>query len=116
MKVAGPTQKSAPIRGREEDRTSVSQNPFQEAVLEKKEFVYTLELVPGRGARGKTQDQILGLAEKAIQGKLVHALSITDNPGGHPALSPDVIGLGICRLGINPIFRTRQPSSGLRPL
>ena len=82
----------------------MSKNPFREAVLEKKEFIYTLELVPGRGARGKTQDQILGLAEKAIQGKLVHALSITDNPGGHPALSPDVIGLEICRMGMNPII------------
>jgi methylenetetrahydrofolate reductase (NADPH) len=82
----------------------MSQNPFREAILEKKEFTYTLELVPGRGARGKTQDQIMALAEKAIQGKLVHALSITDNPGGHPALSPDVIGLEICRLGINPII------------
>jgi methylenetetrahydrofolate reductase (NADPH) len=82
----------------------MSKNPFQDAVLEKKEFIYTLELVPGRGARGKTQDQILGLAEKAIQGKLIHALSITDNPGGHPALSPDVIGLEICRMGINPII------------
>ncbi len=82
----------------------MGQNPFKETLLEKKEFIYTLELVPGRGARGRTQDQILGLAEKAAQGKLVHALSITDNPGGHPTLSPDVIGLEICRMGLNPII------------
>jgi methylenetetrahydrofolate reductase (NADPH) len=86
------------------NRIPMSKNPFREAVLEKKEFTYTLELVPGRGARGKTQDQILGLAEKTIQAKLIHAVSITDNPGGHPALSPDVIGLEICRMGINPII------------
>jgi methylenetetrahydrofolate reductase (NADPH) len=82
----------------------MSKNPLKEALLEKKEFAYTLELVPGRGARGKTQDQIIRLAEKAIQGQLVHAVSITDNPGGHPALSPDVIGLEICRMGMNPII------------
>jgi len=77
---------------------------FKEALLEKKEFVYTLELVPGRGSRGKTQDDILGIAEKAARSGLVHALSITDNPGGHPALSPNVIGLEISRLGIDPII------------
>jgi methylenetetrahydrofolate reductase (NADPH) len=65
---------------------------FREALLEGKVFVYTLELVPGRGSRGKTQDEILKLAEEVARTKLVHALSVTDNPGGHPALSPDVIG------------------------
>lgn len=82
----------------------MGKNRFKEALLEKKEYIYTLELVPGRGSRGKTQDEILRMAEKAAQSKLVHAVSITDNPGGHPALSPDVIGLEISRLGIDPII------------
>ncbi len=80
------------------------ENQFKENVQAKKEFIYTLELVPGRGARGKTQDEILGTAQKIAKSKLVHALSITDNPGGHPALAPDVIGQEICRLGIEPII------------
>ncbi|HME44030.1 MAG TPA: methylenetetrahydrofolate reductase C-terminal domain-containing protein [Syntrophorhabdales bacterium] len=66
-------------------------------------FVYTLELVPGRGSRGKTQDEILRTAEQAARGGLINAVSLTDNPGGHPTLFPDVIGLEICRLGIDPI-------------
>ena len=82
----------------------MEKNRFKEALLEKKEFVYTLELVPGRGSRGKTQDDILRIAEKAAKSKLVHAVSITDNPGGHPALSPNVIGLEVSRLGIDPII------------
>jgi methylenetetrahydrofolate reductase (NADPH) len=77
---------------------------FKEALLEKKGFIYTLELVPGRGSRGKTQDDILRIAEEAARTTLVHAVSITDNPGGHPALSPDAIGLEISRLGIDPII------------
>jgi methylenetetrahydrofolate reductase (NADPH) len=77
---------------------------FKEALLEKKEFIYTLELVRGRGSRGKTQDDILKIAEEAARTGLVHAVSITDNPGGHPALSPDVIGLEISRLGLDPII------------
>jgi methylenetetrahydrofolate reductase (NADPH) len=82
----------------------MEQNRFKEALLEKKEFIYTLELVPGRGSRGKTQDDILRLAGEAAKTRLVHAVSITDNPGGHPALSPDVIGFEISRLGIDPII------------
>jgi len=82
----------------------MEKNRFKEALLDRKEFIYTLELVPGRGSRGKTQDDILKIAEGAARSKLVHAVSITDNPGGHPALSPDVIGLEISRLGIDPII------------
>lgn len=78
-------------------------NKFKEALLEKREFVYTLELVPGRGSRGKTQDHILKMVEKVVAANLVHAVSITDNPGGHPALSPNVIGLEVSRLGMEPI-------------
>ena len=62
----------------------MEKNRFKEALLERMEFIYTLELVPGRGSRGKTQDDILRIAERAAQSKLVHAVCITDNPGGHP--------------------------------
>lgn len=77
-------------------------NKLKEA-LQRKEFIYTLELVPGRGSRGKTQDDILRIAEKVAESEIVHAVSVTDNPGGHPALSPDVIGIEISRLGVEPI-------------
>ena len=86
------------------NKPSTDECKFKEALLEKKEFTYTLELVPGRGSRGKTQDDILRIAERAARSQLVHAVSITDNPGGHPALSPDVIGFEISRLGIDPII------------
>jgi methylenetetrahydrofolate reductase (NADPH) len=79
-------------------------NQFREALVEKKEFVYTLELVPGRGARGKAVQETMATAEKAIKGKLIHALSITDNAGGHPALFPNVLGREICSMGMNPII------------
>jgi len=82
----------------------VEKNRFKESLIENKDFIYTLELVPGRGSRGKTQDDIMAIAEKAAKSRLFHALSVTDNPGGHPALFPDVIGLEISRLGIEPII------------
>ncbi len=79
-------------------------NSFQKTLLEKKEFVYTLELVPGRGSRGKTQDDVLRLAEETARSGLIHAVSLTDNPGGRPALSPEALGLEIARLGIAPLI------------
>ena len=78
-------------------------NGFRKA-LEAKEFVYPLELVPGRGARGKVLEETMRMAEKAIQGGKIHALSITDNAGGHPALFPNVLGREICGMGMNPII------------
>jgi len=82
----------------------MSTNRFKEALLEKREFAYTLELVPGRGARGKVFEDTMRMAEKAIQGGKIHALSITDNAGGHPALFPNVLGREICGMGMNPII------------
>lgn len=76
---------------------------FAELLADRNEFIYTVELVPGRGSRGKNQNEVLRLAQDLARGRLVHALSVTDNPGGHPALSPDVVGFEICRMGIDPI-------------
>ncbi len=76
---------------------------FADILADRSQFIYTVELVPGRGSRGKTQDDVLRLAQDLATRGIVHALSVTDNPGGHPALSPDVVGLEICRMGIDPI-------------
>lgn len=81
----------------------VTKNSFKDLLTLRDRFIYTVELVPGRGSRGRTQDELLHFAAQAAKGGLVHALSVTDNPGGHPALAPEVIGLEIRRLGIDPI-------------
>jgi len=79
-------------------------NRFRDAMIQRDKFVYTVELVPGRGSRGKAHDQVLEIAQKAAAGGLIHALSVTDNPGGHPALAPEVIGFEVRQLGIDPII------------
>ena len=63
-------------------------NRFKESLLNKNVFAITCELVPGRGSRSKIQDNLLAFAEKATLGGQIQALSITENAGGHPALSP----------------------------
>src|SRR5512137_1054145 len=79
-------------------------NRFRDAMIQRDKFIYTVELVPGRGSRGKAHDQVLEIAQKAAAGGLIHALSVTDNPGGHPALAPEVIGFEVRQIGIDPII------------
>ena len=66
-------------------------------------FVVTLELVPGREASGRTVDTVLGIARDAFSDGRVTAVSITDNPGGNPSLSPDVLGHEIFGIGMDVI-------------
>ncbi|MDW7674128.1 MAG: methylenetetrahydrofolate reductase, partial [Bacillota bacterium] len=79
------------------------ENRFKESLLDKNTLSVTWELVPGRGAREKAQEGALLAAEQAAKGGKIHALTITDNPGGNPALLADYLGLEIIKLGIEPL-------------
>jgi len=41
----------------------MEKNRFKEALLDKQEFIHTLELVPGGRSRGESKDDILRIAE-----------------------------------------------------
>jgi len=84
--------------------TQQSTNIFRDSILNKEEFTITYELVPGRGSSGKRLDKILRFAELAKEDGRIKSLSITDNPGGHPALSPTSLGLDIQSMGIEPLL------------
>lgn len=79
------------------------ENRFKEALLNPDEFPVTWELVPGRGAREAAQEKALSLAEQAAQGGKIHALTLTDNPGGTPAMSADFMGAEVVQRGIEPL-------------
>jgi methylenetetrahydrofolate reductase (NADPH) len=66
-------------------------------------FSVTWELVPGRGAFEKAQLDMIDAAAKAAASGRIHALTITDNPGGNPAISAEMLGAEIRRLGIEPL-------------
>lgn len=72
-------------------------------MLDKNIFSVTWELVPGRGAHEKPQEDAVASARRASQGGIIHALTITDNPGGRPAMSATYLGLEILKLGIEPL-------------
>ncbi len=81
----------------------MTENRFKEALLDPNRFPVTWELVPGRGAREEAQEKALTLAGQAAAGGRIAALTVTDNPGGSPAMSADFMGGEILKLGIEPL-------------
>ena len=84
-------------------RHGVRGNLFKTALLDPKTFAVTWELVPGRGAREIAQDRAMTQAAQASAGKILSGLTLTDNPGGTPAMSADWMGADIVKLGIEPL-------------
>ena len=76
---------------------------FYDDISTPEKFVITLELVPGRESSGRTTDTITGISREAVQDGRITAVSITDNPGGNPALSPDMLGHEILHSGMDVI-------------
>ena len=88
----------------------MSSQDFKEAVLDEDEFAVTWELVPGRGAKEPQQEEVFEDASTAAEGDIVDAVSLTDNPGGTPALSADYLGMKLQERGIEPLvhFTTKD--------
>lgn len=61
------------------------------------------EQVPGRG-HYDNHKVIIENARKAAKGGRIHAISITDNPGGHPALPAALICAELKNEGIEPLL------------
>lgn len=76
---------------------------FNDDISTPDKFVVTLELVPGRESSGRTIDTITGISRDARADGRITAVSITDNPGGNPALSPDALGREILEDGMDVI-------------
>ncbi len=70
--------------------------------LEKGEFVVTVELVPGRGAAGPALDAAAAFARRVRETGLgIHAISLTDGPGGGPAILPDALAAEVTAEGVD---------------
>ena len=76
---------------------------FSEELMDPNNFVVTLELVPARESFGRSTDTLVGIAKDAFADGRISAVSITDNPGGNPSLSPDVLGYEIFKQGLDVI-------------
>jgi len=76
---------------------------YERSLTDALTFSISWELVPGRGAVERAQEVLVATAEQAARGGKVHALTITHNPGGSPALSAEMLGAEINKLGIEPL-------------
>lgn len=76
---------------------------FQNDLYGPDEFITTLELVPGKDSSGRSLDTVMGIAKESFADGRLSAVSITDNPGGNPSLSPDVLGHNIFEVGMDVI-------------
>lgn len=76
---------------------------FRHSLFDPEQFTLTFELVPSRGGHSTGQNRLMDLARAAAADGRLQAVSITENAGGHPALSPEVLGHEIQSLGLEVI-------------
>ena len=76
-----------------------------ESIKKASEFIITCEFVPGRGFRGMAVEEAVRFGQKVVESGLpIHAISITDNPGGNPAISPDTLAEELKKAGIEALI------------
>ncbi len=77
---------------------------FQEALNNPDILSVTWELVPGRGAWEDSQEHVLKMAELAARDQRINGITITDNPGGKPAILAIPLAAEAIKFGIDPII------------
>jgi methylenetetrahydrofolate reductase (NADPH) len=96
-------QMAKPLKDKLSSRLEESVNTLREAIEEPNTFCVTWEQIAGRGAFEIQQEEIIDNVAKAIKGGIVHGVSVTDNPGGNPAISTEMLCAEIKKLGIEPL-------------
>ena len=67
--------------------------PLRALLEDTDSFITCVELVTSRGIITETGGRrVMTLARRLVEHPEVHALSITDNPGGHAMISADILG------------------------
>jgi 5,10-methylenetetrahydrofolate reductase len=84
-------------------RLRTTANIVREAILDPHTFCVTWEQVPGRGAFEMQQEELVENARRAARKGKIHAVSVTDNPGGNPAISTEILCTEVRKLGIEPL-------------
>ena len=102
----------------EEGTVSEFVSKLQEALLDPdpETFGVTWELVPGRGSFENSQEAVIASAEEAAKGGKVRAVSLTENPSGNPAISAEMLGVEVSKLGIEPLVHFSCKDKGRNQL
>ncbi len=102
--VTLPAAAASRLREVLQQRLRDSANPLRQALLDPDRFAVTWEQVPGRGAFEIAQEDVIEDARLAAGGGLVSAISVTDSPGGNPAINTELLGHEIKNAGIEPLI------------
>jgi methylenetetrahydrofolate reductase (NADPH) len=84
-------------------KLNARENRFRASMMNSDKFCLVWEQIPGPGAFEARQEIVLENARKAAQSGTVCAISITDNPGGNPAIATDILCAEILKSGIEPL-------------
>ncbi|MBU0728556.1 MAG: methylenetetrahydrofolate reductase C-terminal domain-containing protein [Proteobacteria bacterium] len=84
--------------------TTKNKSTFADYLRDPDDFTLTFELVPSRGGRSKEHARTIALAKEIALDGRIRAVSITENAGGHSALSPEVLGIEIKAMGLEVII------------
>ncbi|MDO8685565.1 MAG: methylenetetrahydrofolate reductase C-terminal domain-containing protein [Clostridiales bacterium] len=76
---------------------------FQEALLDPDRLSVTWELIPGRGAFEKSHEHVMRMAEQSASDPRINGITITDNPGGKPAILASIMAIETKNTGIDTI-------------
>lgn len=83
-------------------RRGTTENMTLKEALKTGKFAITCEFVPGRGSGGPAIEAAAQFARDIQASDVeIEAISLTDNPGGTPAILPDVLGTEIQKEGID---------------
>ena len=85
------------------DKITGNRNIFKEKILNPNSFCVTWEQTPGKGSFEASQTEVIENARKAASRGKIHAISLTDNPSGIPAIAPEIFCAEIKKLGIEPL-------------
>ncbi|MFC1914924.1 methylenetetrahydrofolate reductase C-terminal domain-containing protein [Chloroflexota bacterium] len=97
------TEPIARLTERVSTRLREKANILKEAILNPDTFCITWEQIPGRGAFEIQQEELIENVRRAVGKGRIHAVSVTDNPGGNPAISTEMLCTEIKKLGIEPL-------------
>ncbi len=81
----------------------MADSKLTKSIKSKEDFTVTWELVPGRGAKEDNIEAIFRRAQDAAEEEKVDGITLTDNPGGNPAISAEYIGMKLNEMGIEPL-------------
>ncbi|MBN2231747.1 MAG: methylenetetrahydrofolate reductase C-terminal domain-containing protein [Deltaproteobacteria bacterium] len=82
---------------------SERESVLKEKLLDPNDFCVTWEQIPGRGAFEMQHEEVIDNVAKAAAGGKIDAISVTDNPGGNPALSTEMLCVQIKKAGMEPL-------------